>query len=268
MTNQNVQDLIDQGAIFFASHSGGKDSQCMYIELRKRYGVPANQIEVIHADLGDIEHTGVQDHIRATISHELHVVHAIDKRGERKTLLGMIEARAADRPDAPAWPSSAIRYCTSDLKRGPIEKRIRAIMKARGATLAVNCMGLRAEESPARAKKPEWQLNARLSKAGRTVHDWLPIQDYTTALVFGTILGADQRPHPVYQEGNERLSCVFCIFGSDNDLRNGARLRPDLARKYVALEQRIGRTMFHKRSLEERIGDLIPVRTIQGELFS
>ena len=255
----NVQNLISRGAVFFVSHSGGKDSQCMYLELINKHNVPLEQIEVIHSDLGEIEHTNVQAHIRDTICHDLHVVWAIDKDGNRKTLLEMIEARAEKRPDTPSWPSSAMRYCTSDLKRGPIEKKIREVMKARGATLAVNCMGLRAEESPARAKKPTWADNARLSKAGREVYDWLPIQDYSTDEVFFVIRDAGQEPHPVYATGNERLSCVFCIFGSDNDLRNGARMRPELAEKYIRLERKIGRTMFHKTSLEQRLIGIVEV---------
>ena len=54
--------LIRRGALFYVSHSGGKDSQAMYAALVSR--VPRDQIVVVHADLGEIEWRGVQDHIR------------------------------------------------------------------------------------------------------------------------------------------------------------------------------------------------------------
>ena len=74
MTPPDTRDLIRRGAIFYVSHSGGKDSQCMYAGIRRQ--VPHERIVVVHADLGKVEWHGVQDHIRATIAHELNVVRA------------------------------------------------------------------------------------------------------------------------------------------------------------------------------------------------
>lgn len=241
---EKVQELVARGAIFYVSHSGGKDSQAMYAALRRH--VPDTQIAVVHADLGEVEWEGVQEHIRATIDHELHVVRA------GKTFFEMVERRAATRPDVPAWPSSATRQCTSDLKRGPIHKFIRHDMKRRGISLAVNCTGLRAEESPSRAKKQPFSLSHSLSKAGREVYEYMPIHHLTTRHVFWIIHQTGQRPFWAYAE-NQRLSCVFCIMGCESDLRHGARQRPELYQKYLELEARIGWTMFNGRSLRERV---------------
>ena len=230
--------------IYYVSHSGGKDSQAMYAHVCSI--VPHDQVVVVHADLGEVEWRGIHEHIRDNIDHELHVVRA------GKTLFDMVRQRHEKRPDAPCWPSSATRQCTSDLKRGPIEKFIRNDMRARGVTQAVNVMGLRAEESPARKKRDPWRLNARLSVAGRTVHDWLPIHDWSTARVFGQIAAVGQEPFWVYAEGNKRLSCVFCIMGCDGDLRNGRKHRPGLYEKYRALEAETGYTLFPRASLAER----------------
>lgn len=213
MRAPDVDGMIERGAIFYVSHSGGKDSQAMYAALMQI--VPPDQIVVVHADLGIIEWDGVQDHIRATISHELNVVRA------GKTFFDMVRRRAKNRPDVPAWPSSATRQCTSDLKRAPIHKFIRSDMKARGATLAVNCTGIRAEESPSRAKKEPLKLNTTLSlsertlKSGkvipeRTVYDYMPIHHLTEPEVLRAIAEAQQRPFWAYRK-NRRLSCVFCI---------------------------------------------------------
>ena len=243
-TEPHLQDLIDDGAIFYVSHSGGKDSQAMYAHLVER--IPADQIVVVHSDLGEIEWEGVKDHISANIFHDLNVVQA------KKTFFDMVRHRAKTRPDVPSFPSSSQRQCTSDLKRNPIQTFIRRDLKARGSTLAVNCMGLRAEESSARAKRPVWAMNKALSTAGRLVWDWNPIHCWTTAQVFAAIADAGQEPFWAYEAGNERLSCVFCILGSCNDLRNGRKHRPELYAKYVEIEQETGWTMFHGKSIEER----------------
>lgn len=245
---EKIQLLIAEGAIFYISHSGGKDSQAMYALLTEV--IPFDQIVVVHADLAEVEWTGVQDHIRLNTKHSVNVVRA------NKTFLGMVEARGM-------WPSAAYRQCTSDLKRGPIFKFIRNDLKQRGATIAVNCMGLRAQESASRAKRNPLRYNTQESVNGRVIRhvwDWLPIFDMTTEEVFRAIEEARQKPFWAYA-GNERLSCVFCIMGSVNDLWHGAMCNPDLYRRYVELEKRIGHTMFMRGKepvpLEEYTGILL-----------
>lgn len=238
-----LDQLINDGAIFFVSHSGGKDSQAMYALLRER--IPRHQIVIVHADLGEVEWDGVQDHIWDTVKpHGVNVVRA------GKTLLGMVEQRGM-------WPSSSCRQCTSDLKRGPIFKFIRQYLRDRGLRIAVNCMGIRSEESPARSKKQPFRFNASDSCGHREVWDWMPIFELSTAEVFQVIADAGQRPYWTY-ERNERLSCVFCIMGSLNDLRHGAERNPELYKRYIDLERKIGHTMFTRKgqpiSLEEHIG--------------
>lgn len=261
---------IQDGAVFYCSHSGGKDSQTMYWYLR-RVGVPHDRLVVVHANLGRVEHAGVIEHIRATIEHPLHIVKAQDRNGQDKDLLGMVRARAAKDPSRPPWPSSAARYCTSDLKRGPIEKFIRQDMKARGATLAINCIGLRAQESASRAKRATWTENTRLSLAGRQVFDWLPIHHMTEQQLRTLISAGVGAWHPAYQAGNARLSCAFCIFGCQRDLANAAKAYPELYQEYIQVERETGFTMFNGQSLAEKAGILdrqgALVEPAQEELF-
>lgn len=254
-----IKQLIKQGAVFYCSHSGGKDSQAMYHFLIKN--IPSEQVVVVvHASLGEVEWPGVIEHIEKTIRTQLHVVSA------KKTFLGMVENRGM-------WPSSAYRQCTSDLKRGPIMKFIRNDLKAKNKELAINCMGLRAEESTARSKRTPFCINKNESVNGRvkrTVYDWLPIFHLSTQDIFNTIEHAQQKPFWAYGKAGElngRLSCVFCIMGSRNDLRHGATRNPELYRKYVELERRIKHTMFMKDKkpiwLEDFVG--IPVVQIDEE---
>lgn len=235
-----IQAMIDAGALFVLNHSGGKDSQAMTAYLRRF--VPAEQIVVVHAHLPEVEWDGVIEHIYHTIGDlPLHVVQA------RKTFFEMVEHRQA-------WPSAQYRQCTSDLKRGPIDKLVRQIARERGITLIVNCMGIRAEESAARAKQHPLKINNRLSKAGRQVIDWLPIFDWLVVRVRQTVAQAGQRLHWAYDAGMTRLSCCFCILASRADLQTAATLRPGLYHRIVETEQRIGHTIRHGVTLEETTG--------------
>ena len=180
------------------------------------------------------------EHIQSTIPNGVPFILAPAASG--KTLLDRIEERGR-------FPSAKARFCTSDLKRGPIERELRRYLKARPhfGGLVVSAMGMRASESPARSKLVPWRRNVRNSKAGREWFDWLPIHPLGTADVFRIIREAGQSPHWAYAAGMTRLSCSFCILASRADLRRAAELRPDLYRVYVELEKRIGHTLSPSR---------------------
>lgn len=228
-----VIEMAASGALFVVNHSGGKDSQAMLIRLRQI--VPDDQILVVHAHLPEVEWPGTEAHVRyASWGLPVYTTRA------RKTFFEMVEHRRK-------FPSPAQRQCTSDLKRGPIERTIRQICKDRGITRIVNCMGMRAQESTSRAKQQVLRVNKSLSKAGRQVLDWLPIHAMNEAEVLQTIADAGQRPHWAYAAGMSRLSCVFCIMANTADQKTAARLMPDLHRRYAETERRLGFTLSPSR---------------------
>lgn len=242
--SDNIQELIDDGALFVVNHSGGKDSQAMMIELLKI--VPAAQMIVIHATLGEVEWEGALEHARdqaLAADVPFIVAEAV------KTFFAMVEHRFKVRPgpNSPCWPSASNRQCTSDLKRGPIEREIRRYMATHSLKKVVTCMGLRAQESHSRAKLETFKRSERNSVAGRDWYEWLPIHSMLVDDVFATIAAAGQKPHWAYAAGNERLSCVFCIMGSGRDLANGAKHNPALFAKYIEIERRTGYTMHMSR---------------------
>jgi 3'-phosphoadenosine 5'-phosphosulfate sulfotransferase (PAPS reductase)/FAD synthetase len=252
MIPKAIRQLIEREALFVVNHSGGKDSQAMYLHLRSF--VPAHLIVIVHADLGEVEWGGAVEHIeRTTHGEPIHVC-----RNENRTLLQMIEQRGK-------FPSPQIRQCTSDLKRGPIERTIRAIVAKRrargerGGNLVVNCMGMRAEESSSRAKLKTLKLSKGNSVAGREWYDWLPIHGWSVGDVFAAIKAAGQEPHPVYAKGMSRFSCCFCVMASEHDLTTAAGLNPRLYARYVGLERSTGQVMLMpkngvRRTLEDVTG--------------
>ena len=211
--------------VLIVNMSGGKDSVKMLGTLRQKY--PTVRIIAVMADTG-FEHVNpisaadFAKQICDSFNVELHIV-----KNPNKTYLEMVERRGM-------FPSSATRQCTSDLKRGPIQTWIRRAVKSGLITekFIINCMGLRAQESPARAKQPRFKKNVSLSKAGRMVWDWLPIHRDSLADVLQWHWTNNVPLHPVYvpeyhadkQANSEfkgylrRLSCRVCIFSTKADL--------------------------------------------------
>lgn len=240
-TPDQIDSLIAAGALFVANHSGGKDSQAQLIRLLER--VPTSQMVVVHASLGAMEWPGAMELARdqaAAAGLPFIVATAA------KTFLEMVERRFEGRPEVPSWPSASHRQCTSDLKRGPIQREVRRYAKANGYKVIVNCLGLRAQESPGRAKRKEFSQMG-ISNSVHTWYEWLPVHELSTVEIFDTIEQAGQKPHYAYELGNDRLSCVFCIMASKKDLRTGATHNPELLAQYTALEQRTGYTMHMSR---------------------
>jgi len=198
-----IADLIGSGALIAINHSGGKDSQAM-TSLILDAGVPFDQIVIVHADLGRVEWPGTFEHIKAT-TFSLPIIVAEAQRD----FFEMVKARKM-------FPSPKYRQCTSDLKRGPIERELRRYLKAnpRFEGQIINAMGMRADESPDRAKRAPLTCSKRNSKAGRIWFDWLPIHHLSEVDVFRVIENAGQSPHWAYAAGMSRVSCSFCIMSS------------------------------------------------------
>jgi 3'-phosphoadenosine 5'-phosphosulfate sulfotransferase (PAPS reductase)/FAD synthetase len=223
---------------------------------------------VVHADLGEVEWQGTREHaeqqaaryglpfvvakarIGADLAERLGV-----PVGSPKTFMQMVDSRFLADPTVPSFPSPKYRQCTSNLKSSPLNSAILQYAREHGATLIVSAVGIRAAESPNRAKIPVWKREEELSKRGREWWTYLPIHGMSRRKVFQVIAAAGGKPHWAYAAGNERLSCVFCIMGSKGDLRRGAIHNPDLYQAYVDKERQTGHTLLMSREpLETAVG--------------
>ena len=226
-------EMIRRGALVALNVSGGKDSQALTIILSRI--VPRDQLVAVHAPPGEVEWEGTIQLIEATLPQGVPLSFAPVTSG--KSLLDRVEERGK-------FPGIHQRWCTASHKRDPIERELRHVLKThpRFGGRLVNCLGIRRDESAARARRIPWPRNHRMSVAGREVFDWLPIFDLSTRDVFDVIRDAGQSPHWIYNHSS-RCSCSFCIFSSPRDLRRAAELRPALYRRYAQIEQRIGHTL-------------------------
>lgn len=263
-TSPDALTLLRDGAVLVLSVSGGKDSDAMshhLLDLRQAEGWPGNVL-MVHADLGArVEWQQTPDYVHDLARRKgvpLHVV-----RWTHGDLIDRIWQRYHSDPSRPCWPSSQMRYCTSDLKRGPISRFLRQTFPSGDVVCA---MGLRAEESPARARRETCTLRKDSSAPtkGRFVYDWLPIHDWKEADVWNCIRRHGDVSHVAYRHGNHRLSCALCVLASLNDLINGAVHNPDTYREYCRIEAVTGYSFRKGFWLSDVKPELLPQETLEA----
>ena len=184
-----IQTVMAQGADLAVSISGGKDSDAMIRLLAKLHRARGWQGDLfaLFCELGRIEWLGVDEHLRQLCSAlEMPLIKLYPKRSmieewqhrhdtiiskqEEKPFWSSASARyCTDREktqpankffrgsemtatEKPFWSSSSARFCTKHEKTQPADKLLRDY------NFVVCAIGLRAEESSARAKKPRYQV--------------------------------------------------------------------------------------------------------------
>ena len=230
--------------------SAGKDSQAMLdyvVERCDSIGVPRTRLLVVHADLGRVEWPGVRALAEEQARHYgLAFVAVARPQGD---LLEHIAQRGM-------FPSPTVRWCTSDHKRGQVMTvftRLAERSRREGVRHCriLNCLGMRAEESPARARRRPFAFNETASNGRRRVDDWLPLHAWTLDRVWARVRASGVRWRPAYDLGMPRLSCCFCIFSPRSALQLAGRHNPELLARYVEVERRIKHRFRVELSLAE-----------------
>ncbi|MFJ2745271.1 phosphoadenosine phosphosulfate reductase family protein [Streptomyces sp. NPDC087440] len=255
-------ELIRETDRVLISNSGGKDSLAMasYVVGRARALNMLDKVIMVHADLGRVEWAGTAElaaeHARL-LGVRFEVVRAsgadlLDRVVLRwQKLKAKAEREAVERGEdpaaavvAPAWPSSAARWCTSDVKRGPIWTlltKLTAELSHLGRPVRIlNCIGQRAAESAQRAKLKPVEIDRSASNGKRHITTWRPIHAWSDAAVWREIAESGLPYHEAYDWGNRRLSCMFCVLGCVGDLVNAARRVPEMAAAYARTEVVVG----------------------------
>jgi 3'-phosphoadenosine 5'-phosphosulfate sulfotransferase (PAPS reductase)/FAD synthetase len=231
--------------------SAGKDSQAMLdfvVEQADRAKVPRRRLVVAHADLGRVEWPGTRQLAQEQAQHYGLEFFAVKR--PQGDLLEHIAQRGM-------FPSPSCRWCTSDHKRAQIHK-VFTLLTARSRpgpgdpVRILSCMGLRAQESPARAKRFPFSHDERASNSKRLVDVWLPIHTWSVEQVWRRIRASGVRHHPAYDLGMPRLSCCFCIFAPRSALLLAAKHNPELLAEYVQVERQIG----HRFRVELPLADI------------
>jgi DNA sulfur modification protein DndC len=228
---ENVPDEVKNADVIFASHSGGKDSQAMLAALI-RCGLK-EKIVLVHSDLGEMEWEEMAPWIdENSFGLKCHIVKS------QYSFFDIVRKYGR-------FPSTNPQFCTMFLKTNPICDFIHDYMNKNNLKTAVNCTGIRAEESIRRRNKIPFTISDMHKPRKHKNHfvwDYLPIFDYDLPMVKKEIHNAGQKLHWVYSQGFSRLSCVFCVNGRKGEHEIAAKLRPELGKKIAQLEREIGKT--------------------------
>lgn len=215
--------------------SGGKDSSAMLNYICEKY--PDIKKHVVFANTG-WEYPEIEDWCKSIVSRfnlKLNIV-----KNPNKDFLSMVRNRGK-------FPAPAYRQCTSDLKRGPIQTWIRNNIKD---TVIVNCMGMRAEESPHRKKMKKLYRDKVMTNSKRTVWNYLPIHEWPVKKVVDYLKEKQIPLHPVYKY-LDRLSCQVCIYMKKSDILQVKKYNPEAIKIISKLEREINFSLFPDNFIED-----------------
>lgn len=200
-----------------ASVSGGKDSAAMSLWLHDQ-GIEHVRV---FCDTG-WEHQATYDYIRGPltttigpiveISAELGFADLVRKKG--------------------MFPSRTRRFCTQLLKVKPLIKFISEFQDRNGDV--VNAVGIRAGESQARSKMPEWEWNDDFD-----CEVWRPLIAWTEQQVIDFHAAHSLRPNPLYLAGARRVGCWPCIFAAKKEIEHIATVDPGRIDQIRDLEREV-----------------------------
>jgi 3'-phosphoadenosine 5'-phosphosulfate sulfotransferase (PAPS reductase)/FAD synthetase len=136
------------------------------------------------------------------------------------------------------WSTPAMRFCTSELKTAVI---CRELIRRFPGQRIVSVSGIRREESANRRKAPIAKEQPKLTSRTHQTSgiDLNAIIEWSIGDVFAFLRERDFRLHEGYTVyGSSRISCRYCIMGSQDDLKASAAVPEHLPlyREMVGLE--------------------------------
>jgi 3'-phosphoadenosine 5'-phosphosulfate sulfotransferase (PAPS reductase)/FAD synthetase len=272
--------------IKLVSISGGKDSTATLLLALERH--PHDEVMAVFADTGnEIESTyeyidyleqvtGINiKRVKADFSDrwERRIEYVRDKWPEKGVSQEIVESALSVLENGPTgipfldlcilkgrFPSRMAQFCTQELKVIPITEYTLGLIDQFGAV--ESWQGVRAEESPNRAKLPEREDKG----GGLTIYR--PIHKWTVEDVFAIHRKHSVKPNPLYKQGQGRVGCV-CINSSKRELLNISKRFPHHIDRLEEWEiivakasKRQATTFFHKGP-GEAPGDMVPAEIMR-----
>lgn len=222
--------MLALDAVVAIGVSGGKDSQALAIAVHRHLeaiGHKGPRI-LIHSDLGVVEWKDslpVCERLAAHLGYELVTVRRAsgDMLDRWRSRWEANIARFADLTCVKLilpWSTPSWRFCTSELKSQVCASALKKRFPGRDI---LNVMGVRREESSARAKLPVSQANTLLRRKDAAGLTWNAILEWRLQDVLGTIERAGLALHEAYTVyHSSRVSCAYCIMSSEADMKASA----------------------------------------------
>lgn len=151
------------------------------------------------------------------------------------------------------------RWCSGSLKAAVQDTVTSNLSKTRSKVKVLVVSGERRGESAGRSKYNEMEIhrtNAQ-KKAGRLVHQWRPVIDYSERDVWEVLKRHKVNPHPCYRCGWPRCSCAMCIFSTPSLFAGIRELYPQEFELLQQDEKVLGFTLDNKCNLDTFIGNAV-----------
>lgn len=160
------------------------------------------------------------------------------------------------------------RWCSAYLK---IDVATAAIINQErfqnSKTLVIT--GERGEESPNRARyemyEPDRSDNRNGSRVVRVVDHWRPIRDWSEGRVWAIMAEYRVNPHPAYKLGFGRCSCLFCIFGNQDQFETARFISPLQGERLAQFEEKFSE--FHGTKVTLKRKDSLRDLYAKGKVY-
>jgi hypothetical protein len=162
-----------------------------------------------------------------------------------------------------------VRWCSAYLKRDVCEAAIRNQPEIFDGARTLIVSGERAEESPGRARYKPFEpdhVDRRNGKRRLYVDRWRPVHAWPERDVWGILERHKIAPHPAYKLGWGRVSCMACIFGSDNQWASLNQIEAKTIKLIDAYEREFGVTIHRSLGVLERVARGTPYPHLNGNV--
>lgn len=117
------------------------------------------------------------------------------------------------------FPSRKAQFCTQYLKSEPATEYALELIDQYGSV--VSWQGVRAEESPNRAKLPEREDKGGGYSVYRPIHKWTAAQVFAMHDKYGI------KPNPLYKQGMGRVGCMPCVNANKDEILEISKRFPE-----------------------------------------
>lgn len=258
--------------VIIVSFSGGKDSLALVLDLLER-GVSRDRIQLWHQDVdgeagidqafmdwpctrGYVKAVGAALGIRTLFQYRQGGFLAEMLKEDARTRpvrferqdgawgqAGGLKGKIGTRRRFPQATSDLrVRWCSPTLKIDAFALALNNEPTFKAGRKLLVLTGERREESANRAIYAEREPH-RCDTRKRRVDAWRSVIDWSEARVWETVRRWRIWPHPAYQLGFPRVSCMACIFGGPDQWASVRAIAPDRFARIAAYEKEFGCTI-------------------------
>lgn len=237
----NVSGGVDSTACYLLALERGEPFRAVFADTGNEHKITLDYVRELGKKTGGPDVQIVRADLRAKINLRRYNLEMMIETGNYKN--GWDEAsarRVVENLQATGVPFLDIcilhgmfpiipkRFCTGEAKLDAIKKQVvypaieEAVAQGGSARDVVEWVGVRRDESKARADALEWETDGQ---TGCTIYR--PLVEWNKAQCFDLLHRHGVEPNPLYKMGCRRVGCMPCIMSGKADILNIAQRWPE-----------------------------------------